>query len=263
MTAIDSSFALDAHSLDGLRLKAKEDPQAALKAAAQQFEAVFLQTLLKSMRDATPQDGPMDSEQTRSLTEMLDQQLAQTLASRGIGLSEAMLKQLSPPASAGPAAGAQAPAPAPNAAGSDFVTRMKSYAEDASRASGVPAKFLIAQAALETGWGRHEIRAADGTPSFNVFGIKAGAHWKGATVDAMTTEFVNGVPRRVSQRFRAYASYADAFQDYTRLIRNSTRYASVALNDGASFAASLQRAGYATDPGYADKLTRVLNSVSA
>src|SRR3974390_2219308 len=119
MDAVDGSFALDAHSLDGLRLRAKQDPQAALRTVAQQFEAVFLQTLLKSMRDASPQDGPMDSEQTRSLTEMLDQQLAQSLAKRGVGLADAMLKQLAPPAAAPQAATAapQAATVTPTSAG--------------------------------------------------------------------------------------------------------------------------------------------------
>ncbi len=260
MEAVDGTLALDARSLDSLRLKAKQDPQSALKGVAQQFEAVFLQTLLKSMRDASPQDGPMDSEQTRSLTAMLDQQLAQSLASRGIGLSGAMLKQLAPPAAG--AAGTSA-AKAPRAA-ADFVGRMMPYAQDASRVSGIPARFLIAQAALETGWGRHEIQGADGAQSFNVFGVKAGTSWKGATVEAATTEYLGGAPQRVSQKFRAYSSYAEAFQDYARLIRTSPRYAGLAgQSDGAAFALGLQRAGYASDPRYADKLTRVLSGVSA
>lgn len=281
-------LALDARGLDALRLQAKQDPQQAMKAVAQQFEAVFLQTLLKSMRDATAQDGPMDSDQTRMYTSMFDQQLAQTLSSRGIGLADVMLRQLARnrsgsgdsaapaqaaaaqalPAGAAPATPAAAPpAPRPDGAkadgahaAGDFLQRMKGHALEASRATGIPARFLLGHAALESGWGRHEIRAADGSQSFNLFGIKAGRSWKGPTVDVMTTEYVDGAPHKLLQKFRAYGSYAEAFQDYARLMRGNPRYAQVIKqNDSAGFAQGLQRAGYATDPQYADKLTRVLN----
>lgn len=280
---VSNGFALDAHSLDALRLQAKQNPQQALKGAAQQFEAVFLQTLLKSMRDATPQDGPMDSDQTRLFTSMLDQQLTQTLAAKGIGLADVMLRQLTrnQAAAAGavatpqqaepnaPAAGASG-APGPTAAGGSaaeanasqsFLLRMKDDALQASSATGIPARFLLGHAALESGWGKHEIRAADGSQSFNLFGIKAGRSWKGPTVDAMTTEYVQGTPRKVVQKFRAYGSYAEAFQDYASLMQGSARYAAVLKqSDSAGFAQGLQRAGYATDPLYAVKLTRILNS---
>ncbi|MBE0621530.1 MAG: flagellar assembly peptidoglycan hydrolase FlgJ [Burkholderiales bacterium] len=272
---ISGRLALDAHSLDALRLQAKQNPEEALKGVSQQFEAVFLQTLLKSMREATPQDGPMDSEQTRMYTAMLDQQMAQSLSARGIGLAEVMLRQLThnQAAAAGapaapPAAGAM-PAPrfgpgdvdtdAPQQ-GQDFLMRMKEHALEASNATGIPARFLLGQAALESGWGKHEIRAADGSQSFNLFGIKAGRNWKGATVDVMTTEYVDGTPHKMTQKFRAYGSYAEGFQDYAALMQGNQRYAEVLKQrDSAGFAQGLQRAGYATDPRYADKLTSILN----
>jgi flagellar protein FlgJ len=145
-------------------------------------------------------------------------------------------------------------------ASSDFLSRMKAHAMQAANATGIPAQFLLGQAALESGWGKREIRAADGSPSYNVFGIKAGANWKGATVDVMTTEYTAGVPRKTVQKFRAYASYAEAFQNYASLMQGNPRYAAVLKqSDGASFAQGLQRAGYATDPRYAEKLTQVLN----
>jgi flagellar protein FlgJ len=276
-------LALDAHGLDALRLQAKQNPEQALKGVSQQFEAVFLHTLLKSMRDATPQDGPMDSEQTRMYTSMLDQQMAQSLSTKGIGLADVMLRQLTrnraaaagvespaqPAAANAPAAGATR---APRAGamelkaerlqqGKDFLMRMKEYAVEASNATGIPARFLLGQAALESGWGKHEIRAADGSRSFNLFGIKAGRNWKGPTVEVMTTEYVDGAPRKLLQKFRAYSSYAEAFQDYAGLMQGNRRYAAVLKqSDGAGFAMGLQRAGYATDPQYADKLTRILNS---
>ena len=164
------------------------------------------------------------------------------------------------------AAGVSARASAAAAAGAgdsaprEFVQRMWDSAKSASAATGMPAQFILGQAALESGWGRREIRHADGASSHNLFGIKAGATWKGATVDAVTTEFSNGVARKVTEKFRAYASYADSFTDYARLITQNPRYAAT-LNAGADadrFARSLQDAGYATDPHYAVKLARVI-----
>ena len=279
-TDATGSFALDARGLDSLRMQAKQNPDEALKGAAQQFEAVFLNTLLKSMRDATPQDGITDSEQTRAYTSMLDQQLAQTMASKGIGFADLMLQQMQRGRTASgsikPAAqtteGAVAPLSAPQKkaggikpealkSGQAFLDRMKSHAQEASQATGIPARFLLGQAALESGWGKREIRAADGSQSFNVFGIKAGRNWTGPTVQTMTTEYVDGVPRKVMQKFRAYSSYAEAFKDYAGLMQGSKRYAAVLKQtDSAGFAYGLQRAGYATDPQYGQKLTQILNS---
>jgi flagellar protein FlgJ len=121
---------------------------------------------------------------------------------------------------------------------------------------------MIAQAAHESGWGQRDIRNADGSPSHNLFGIKAGALWKGAVAEVTTTEYVDGQARKVTAKFRAYASADESFRDYAKLMKDSPRYAQV-LADAASahgFAQGLQRAGYATDPGYADKLTRVINT---
>ena len=264
---VSGGLALDARSLDTLRLQAKQNPEQANKAVAQQFEAVFLQMVLKSMRDATPQDGPTDSEQTRMYTSMLDQQIAQSLSAKGIGLADVMLRQLGRSQTAAPALPVTAKpvdvktnAPV---ASQNFLSRMKEHAIAASNATGIPAKFLLGHAALESGWGKGEIRTADGSPSHNLFGIKAGRNWKGATVDVTTTEYVDGAPRKMVQTFRAYASYAQAFQDYASLLQNSPRYAAVLKqSDGAGFAQGLQRAGYATDPQYAEKLTRILNGAS-
>jgi peptidoglycan hydrolase FlgJ len=276
---VNGGLVLDARGLDTLRLQAKQNPDQALKGVSRQFEAVFLHMLLKSMRDATPKDGLMDSEQTRSYTSMLDQQLAQSLSAKGIGLADVMLRQLTrnrasvadaasqPAAARLPAAGTTPDAPpsqdqASSGAtqrGQDFLMRMKQHAVEASNATGIPARFLLGQAALESGWGKHEIRAADGTRSFNLFGIKAGRNWTGATVQATTTEYVDGAPRKVLQTFRAYASYAQAFQDYADLMRGNRRYAAVLKqSDTTGFAWGLQRAGYATDPQYAAKLTNIL-----
>ncbi len=270
---INGRLALDARGLDALKLQAKQNPEQALKAVAQQFEAVFLQTLLKTMREATPQDGPMDSDQTRSYTSMLDQQMAQSLSARGIGLADVMLRQLArnrasaidsdanAQTGAAPAASSSAndASVARASAGQDFLARMKDYAVAAGDATGIPARFLLGQAALESGWGKHEIRAADGSQSFNLFGIKAGRNWSGPTVQAVTTEYVDGVPRKTTQTFRAYGSYADSFKDYATLMQGNRRYAAVLRqSSSAGFAQALQRSGYATDPQYGEKLTRIL-----
>ena len=282
-----ASLALDVNALAQTKRLAKEDPRAALKGAAQQVEAVFLQMVLKAMRDASPKDGLFDSEQSRMYQSLLDQQLAQVLSTRGsTGLAALIEKQLSRglagaeavaeaasgglplrqpaqmPLPAGPAPAlpaappAEAAAPAPT---NEFVSRLWPHAREASRTTGIPAHFMIAQAALETGWGRAELRFSDGTPTYNLFGIKAGRNWQGAVAEATTTEYVNGAPQRTVERFRAYSSYAEAFRDYASLLASNPRYASV-LNqqDAAGFARGLQQAGYATDPMYAAKLERII-----
>jgi len=144
-----------------------------------------------------------------------------------------------------------------------FVQKLLPHAGAASASSGIPASFMMGQAALETGWGRNEIRGADGQNSHNLFGIKAGGSWKGRTVDIVTTEYVNGKPQKQVDTFRAYDSYADAFRDYANLLRGNARYQNAIAQgqDAAGFAQGLQQAGYATDPGYAQKLMGVIRMV--
>jgi flagellar protein FlgJ len=267
-------FYLDVNGLDALRLQAEKNPKAALPVVAKQFEAVFMDMMLKSMRDATMQNGPFDSEQTKMYTAMLDQQISQLMSKKGLGLAAIMEKQLSsssnvsqhvstanqPQSAWAPAA--TAPAVAENQAhGQDFIAKMMPYAMAASGKTGIPAKFMLGQAALETGWGKHEIKSANGRHSYNLFGIKADKHWKGAVVTAPTTEYVNGMPRRVYQNFRAYGSYEESFQDYAHLLTSNPRYASVVASgqDASGFAQGLQSAGYATDPHYSEKLMRIFS----
>lgn len=272
------SLAASAQSLDKLRAQAKQSPDQALKAAAQQFETVFMNMMLKSMRDATPQDGMFDNEQTKMFTGMLDQQLAQNMSSRGVGLADAMVKQLSrtlaPNAAAAlpeasRAAQSSRAAALPSAYSEnfqqDFVRRLTPSALQASRETGIPAQLMLGQAALETGWGQREIRMPDGSNSYNLFGIKAGSNWNGKVAEVTTTEYHDGVPSKQAEKFRAYGSYAEAFSDYAHLLRDNPRYAGVIQQgQGAEAAAhALQNAGYATDPNYADKLVRVMNRISA
>ena len=289
MSVADLSNTLDVRGLAALKNQAHASSPQATKLAAQQFEGLFLQMVLKSMRDATPHEGIMDSEQSRLYESLLDQQLAQVLSSKGggTGLAAMIEKQLNrtniDPSALGdlPLAPPSLPIPLPAApaglpldqraaarpataaetssAPKDFVSRVWPYAFEASRATGIPAHFMVAQAALETGWGKSEPRFANGRPSFNLFGIKAGKSWGGAVVEASTTEIVDGEPQRRVERFRAYDSYADAFNDYARLLTANPRYAAVLGNqDAGGFARALQQAGYATDPMYAAKLERII-----
>jgi flagellar protein FlgJ len=281
-----SDLAVDSRALDALKRDAARDPRAAVKQAAQQFEALFMQMVLKSMRDATPKSGLLDSSANEMYTGMLDQQLAGKIAASGTGLADLIARQLtrhmSPagigrPASDEAAAPAEAPdarRPAPEAAGATpdaqraFVTQMWDHALNAERATGVPAKFIVGQAALESGWGQREIRGADGLPSYNLFGIKAGANWKGRTVDVVTTEYEGGVAKKAVEKFRAYNNYGESFRDWAKLMASHPRYAPVLAqgrnaNNAHGFAFALQRAGYATDPQYGAKLARVITAAQA
>jgi flagellar protein FlgJ len=275
-----AGVAADARRLNALRSEAARDPKAAAQEAAKQFEAIFMQELLKTMRAATMQSGLFDNEASKLGTEMLDGQLAMQFAGRPGGLSDLIARQLERQMglAPGPAAkpqvveinassAAQLARPEretriPDRGAAAFVQRHEAAARDAERASGIPAAFMIAQAAHESGWGRREIRHADGTPAYNLFGIKAGAQWKGPVAEVVTTEYVDGKPQRVMQKFRAYASYAESFADYAMLMKTQPRYQAVldAGGNAQAFAQGLQRAGYATDPRYAAKLAGVIQT---
>jgi flagellar protein FlgJ len=272
MAAISS---LQTDSLAALRSAAVRDPKAAIKEAAKQFEGLFMQELMKSMRRATMSSGMLDNEGTQLGTEMLDTQFAAKMTGLKGGLSEAIARQLERQmgvAATGTRAGQAANPPIntvaqrtplrPPASAQEFVALHTEAARKAEGASGIPASFMVAQAAHETGWGRKAIRMADGSNSFNLFGIKAGADWKGATANVATTEYVDGQAKKVMQTFRAYSSYDESFADYARLMQSSPRYSGVVASAGSAqaFAQGLQRAGYATDPAYADKLGRVINA---
>jgi flagellar protein FlgJ len=236
-----------------------------------------MQELMKSMRAAQVGSGLFDNDASRMGTEMLDAQMATSFAGRPGGLSEMIAKQLErqmglnpgpiPKADTQPLV-LQTPEQAQRAAraprvpekAAAFVQRHEQAAAAAERTSGIPASFMLAQAGHESGWGRHEIKRADGTPAHNLFGIKAGANWKGPVAEVTTTEYINGEPKRLVQRFRAYASHAESFADYAALMKSQARYQAVlaAGDDPRAFAQGLQRAGYATDPRYADKLSQAI-----
>jgi len=306
-TDLTGKFALDVKDMGSLKQSARAGSPEALKSAATQFEAMFVNMMMKSMRDATPQDGMLDSQQTKMFTTMLDQQTSQNIAKKGIGLSDMLIRQLSKTTdtqalalgadgnAASEAGGSfgglaslmdaklQRAIAAAGGNGADsaltlvgngaaaskgsqaphvrsFQDKLGAHAEEASRATGIPAKFMLGQAALESGWGKREIKGRDGTNSNNLFGIKATGDWKGKVVEATTTEYVNGKAQTRVERFRAYDSYSDSFKDYAKLLASNPRYEKVlaSAGDAASFAQGLQKAGYATDPNYASKLTSII-----
>lgn len=306
-TELSGKLAFDANSLNQLKRSAQSNSPEAIKAAAKQFEAVFLNMVMKSMREASPQDGPFDSEQSRTFTAMLDQQLSNNLAQKGVGLADILTRQLSKtinPADAQVPINTNNGNPAqrlpttvipsllsstgyhdgqtrisptveevspqvtkPLAAKTSvlFQQRMAEHAEAASQATGIPAHLMLGQAALESGWGKREIKAQDGTNSHNLFGIKATGDWKGKVVATTTTEYVHGVKQTRVEKFRAYDSYAESFKDFAHLIQSNPRYRQVmdSLHDVTQYARAMQTSGYATDPHYASKLAQVINQVSA
>ena len=291
-----TSAAWDAQSLNELKAKAGQDPAANIRPVARQVEGMFVQMMLKSMREALPKDGVFSSDSTRLYTSMYDQQIAQQMtAGKGLGLAEMMVKQMTE-GQAQPADDApQVPmkfsletvtsyqnqaltqlvrkaiprAPESNdeplsGDSKDFLAQLSLPAKLASQQSGVPHHLILAQAALESGWGQRQIRRENGEPSFNIFGVKASGSWKGPTTEITTTEYENGEAKKVKARFRVYSSYLEALSDYVGLISRNPRYAAVtAAATAEQGAQALQNAGYATDPNYARKLTSMIQQLKS
>ncbi len=277
---------LDFHGIAQLKADAGRDDPRALEQVAEQFEALFLQMMLKSMRQAGLGEGLLDNDQSRLYQEMFDQQIAIDMAKRRqAGIAEAMLGQLRPAASSGEREGdvpltqerlrqrvaaftatraeapkAPVPAQPPFEGPDDFVQRLLPLARRHGEALGVAPEVLLAQAALETGWGRAIGRDEAGRSSHNLFNIKADERWPGRRVVVSTLEYEGGVARRQQAAFRAYDSFEESFRDYVDFVRSSPRYreALERAGDGRAYIEALHRAGYATDPDYADKVGRIL-----
>ena len=285
-----NALAADARSLNALKYEAGQNSPEAVRDTAKQLESLFMRELIKSMREATVKSGLLESAQGNLGQDLLDQQLSVQMSGQPGGLSEAIARQLSrqmggadvnlstpstlsfsqstqrvasTTTTSTRSASANINATTPSPKGRDgFVLHHNDAAERVSRESGIPASFMLGQAGHETGWGKGEIRNADGSPAFNLFGIKAGKGWTGKVAEVTTTEYIDGTPRKVVARFRAYDSYEDSFRDYARLINNSPRYekAREKVGSAVAYAAELQKAGYATDPEYAKKLSGAIQS---
>ncbi|MCC5824983.1 flagellar assembly peptidoglycan hydrolase FlgJ [Alkalimonas sp.] len=294
----------DINSLQQIRQSAGQDEKQGLRQAAEQFEAIFMNMLLKSMREANAHfeaEGMMHSETTRFYRDMHDNQLASDLSQSGsLGLADLIVQQLDPTAavsSARPpipgdllmpqpiqrqsqqqrprievtaaqeqealsAKAVKKPSSWQVASPAEFVERLLPAAREAASALGLDPLALVAQAALETGWGQHMIRTANGENSYNLFGIKASRGWQGDTAVVDTLEYRQGVAQKEKAKFRAYASPEQSLQDYVQFIRGSARYqdAVKVASDSVAYFHQLQAAGYATDPNYAEKIKSVLSS---
>jgi flagellar protein FlgJ len=285
-----NALAADARSLNSLKLQSGQKSPAAIKEAAKQFESLFMRELIKSMREATMKSGLTDSPGGDLGADLLDQQFAVQMSGKPGGLSDLIAAQLTrqmggteaeaadagkkpvataPTSALGKASalaayGAHAitPKSSPTTSQSNFVQQHTEAALKIEKSTGIPASYMVGQAGHETGWGKHEIKVKGGAPSYNLFGIKAGAGWTGKVAEVSTTEYVNGEAKKTVARFRAYNSYEDSFRDYARLITETPRYAQASKQTGSAqaFAAGLQKAGYATDPDYASKLSRAITT---
>jgi flagellar protein FlgJ len=281
-TASAADTYTDLHGLAALK-NAPSSPEA-IRAVSQQVEALFLQMMLKSMRDANAADGELDGNETSMYQDMFDKQVALTLSKhQDLGIARLFERQLGPKASpAAPAVHPTLPKPGPATSGThadgrsagaresdtttmqhaaQFVSAVMPTIRRAALSLGVNPLGLLAQAALETGWGKRMARTADGTPSLNMFGIKAGEGWSGARAVADTVEFSGGVATQRRTAFRAYGSIEESVNDFANLLSNSPRYrdAISAGGNAQAYIQSIAKSGYATDPDYGNKLNQILN----
>ena len=305
----------DLQQLDQLRQRGLSNDESALRAAAQQFEALFMNQLMKSMRQANKvfedEENPLSSRDVEFFQDMYDNQLTSELSSQGsLGLADLMVQQLSPGGTANHTPASMLPANQVSGAVQmskrsatvskqddvvpyhtatrtheqaatngrsdrmmlnggewrpttplEFLETLAPYAQKAAEQAGIAPESMLAQAALETGWGRHVIANGEGSTN-NIFNIKADSRWQGEQAHTLTTEYVGGKPQRESAMFRAYNSVAESFNDYVEFLQGNPRYqqALEAGRDGHQFVEALQQAGYATDPGYARKLQTIMQS---
>ncbi|AQA18086.1 flagellar rod assembly protein/muramidase FlgJ [Halioglobus japonicus] len=295
---VTSQYALDIARLGQLSTDAKNgNYERSLRETAKQFEAIFLGKMLSTMRDAYLKSDLGRSNHLSFYESMMDKQWAQHLSERGIGLADMLVEQLTYAGSTVPAGretlakmpspraawqvrsmGMPASIPEPvepigplpmdavPSAGDDgespdaFVDRITPYARSAARESGIPSELIVAQAILETGWGRRRIERSDGSDGHNIFGIKADPQWRGERVTVETHEYIGGRRAEVNARFRVYQSLQAAFQDYARIMGESDRYERVRAAESLDEAVqALSEAGYATDPAYADKLRALID----
>ena len=324
-------FALDVNGLSRISRAEQQHAGSGLKPVTQQFEAIFLNMMLKTMRASVPENELYHSDAMKMMGEMRDMQLSQALSTRGIGIADMLQQQLGghhhalsgeeavaerdsiagipvgtsrslnsvvaqahQPLSSGmtspgiqvaagkmtastrrdtahsgdeplmalwEAARAQLEALAPHV--THFLARIGDTARRVSEESGIPARLIVAQAALETGWGHHDVRHEDGSEGHNLFGIKAVGHYAEASRATTTVEYENGVAQRHQERFRAYSSDELAMRDYARMLTSHPRYQGIVGRSAHEGAQLLQERGYATDPDYAEKLKAIIDQLPA
>ncbi len=280
MSISSTNTYTDFQGLAQLKADARANSPEALREAARQFETIFVQMMLKSMRDATAsmggEEGLLDSDQSKQYMEMFDQQLALDLTkNQGIGLADILVRQLGGEAAiekTNALSLSRFQALQPTVASSnhaafspenpkDFIRELWPHAQSAAKKIGLDAKVLVAQAALETGWGQDMIRHDDGRNSFNLFGIKANSAWQGDQVSRLTSEYEQGKKVQRTEPFRAYESLAQSFADYVDFVQSNPRYQN-AMNktqDSEAYLHALAASGYATDPEYANKIQSIMS----
>jgi flagellar protein FlgJ len=293
----NQSVYTDLSGLNAITQLGRENTPEAMRQVAQQFESVFLGIMLKAMRESNAvfaEGNYLQSNEMEFHQQNFDNQLSLHMSEgRGLGLADVLYEQMmsqyalvpepakpvpldassllaqrfiSPkPASATvtvPRPAPTTPTPARIESPSEFVKSLYPIAEEVATRIGVDPRVLLAQSALETGWGRRMIAMPDGSTSHNLFGIKADARWSGDRATVNTVEFRDGVAVQEKASFRSYDSYEESFRDYVQFLLDNPRYQEALSNSGNSeaFAQRLQDAGYATDPVYAKKITRVMNS---
>jgi flagellar protein FlgJ len=257
--------------LNAIKMKGRDDSAAGLKEVAQQFESLFIRMMLKEMRNglqSLTEDNYLSSNEMQMYQENFDNQISLTLASgKGLGLADQLYQQLihqyqasPPPESTGMPLPTEFSADFSDPAG--FVNTMTPYAQAAAEKLGVLPAVLLAQSALETGWGQRVARDSQGASSHNLFGVKADRSWSGPVARTGTLEYSEGLARREQASFRKYESFAASFDDYVEFLSSNPRYQQALAQkaDPESFVEALQDAGYATDPNYATKLKELMRS---
>lgn len=264
------SNAFDLGALSALKADARRDSDGNLEAVAEQFESLFARMMLKSMRAASFGDPIFGGQQNEFYRDMFDDQMAVELAKgRGLGIADMLVRQLGGenrpvenPANLAPINRTRAVDEQPARTPEEFMEDIWPHADRIGRQLGVDPQAIVAQAALETGWGNKGIRAADGRDSHNLFGIKAGRSWAGESAAVSTLEYTGSGLERRTEAFRVYEDLDAGMQGYAKFLGGSGRYQEALAQgeDPVAYVRALADAGYATDPEYADKLEAIMAS---
>ncbi len=258
----------DISSLNAIKAAGREDAAVGMKKVAKQFESLFINMMLKTMRESNKSFGEgnyLSSNELEIHQQNFDNQLSLHLSNgKGIGLADNLYKQLMHQYDVKPTTENQNPLRADIKSPADYVRAVLPHAQKAAAELGVKPEFLVAQSALETGWGQRIISDSKGATSYNLFGIKADRSWKGSVASTSTLEYVDGIAQKEKATFRKYDSFAASFDDYAVFLKSNPRYQHAISQgaDGAQFGQALQNAGYATDPRYAEKIQSIMESQS-
>lgn len=298
---MDAAFVYtDMGGLNDIKQQNKDNSPEALRAVAKQFESIFVKQMLKSMREANDvlSEGNMfNDSKSKFYRQMFDDQISLNMVQgKGIGLADSLYQQMSqqfnikdkpdiqtsirdlprlparyyPDPDKKPDSNKNVDGATANASDQaftgfsnpqEFVQQLYPMAKKAADKLDISADTLVAQAALETGWGKYVLQNDKGESSYNLFNIKAGQQWSGDTVNVDALEYMDGKAIQEKSRFRMYADFATSFDDYVKFLQGNPRYEeAIKQTDSSEYLVELQAAGYATDPVYADKIKGILNA---